>query len=189
MQPTDQLKAEHRAIERMLSVLECVCNDIEAGKPIDPEHLVQMLTFFTEFADRFHHAKEEDLLFPELVLAGLPADDAPLAPFLDEHIAGRGHIGRMRAAIVEYRAGDSAAAATIVANGRTYIDLLRDHIKKEDQMLFPIADSRLAADQQARLARGFAAVERDHPNRHAALLALLDQLEQTYSSAPIQEGR
>jgi hemerythrin-like domain-containing protein len=56
--------AEHEAIKTMLRVLENLATRFEREEPVDLEQVKKAIEFITGFADRCHHAKEEDLLFP-----------------------------------------------------------------------------------------------------------------------------
>jgi len=67
MTPTEQLKEEHEAIKLMLRILDKVCDKLESGEEVNPEHLDQILEFIKVFADKCHHGKEEDLLFQQLL--------------------------------------------------------------------------------------------------------------------------
>jgi hypothetical protein len=66
MTPTDQLKEEHEGILLMLRILEKVSAKLKSGEKVDPDHLERIVEFFRVFADKCHHGKEEDLLFPEM---------------------------------------------------------------------------------------------------------------------------
>lgn len=72
MRPTEELVTEHNAIKRMLDILERVSRRLEIGETVDAEHLERIVDFIRGFADRCHHGKEEDLLFPEMEEAGIP---------------------------------------------------------------------------------------------------------------------
>lgn len=63
MQATEVLKTEHRAIELMLRILDNVSDRLERGETVDTGDLEAMVEFIRVFADRCHHAKEEDHLF------------------------------------------------------------------------------------------------------------------------------
>jgi len=60
----------------------------------------------------------------------------------------------MADAIPAYKAGDVAAGRKIAENARGYIRLLTQHIDKEDNILYPIADARLTEKQQICLLEG-----------------------------------
>ena len=74
MQPTEDLMTEHRAIERMLAILEAISGRLEEGEATDARHLEQIIEFLQVFGDRCHHAKEEDLLLPAMEDAGVPRE-------------------------------------------------------------------------------------------------------------------
>jgi len=182
MKPTEELVQEHNAIKRMLQILEAASRRIEAAERVDPEHLEQMVEFIRVFADRCHHGKEEDLLFGALEEAGIPREGGPIGVMLIEHEQGRKYVQGMAQAIAAYRAGDDSARSQIVENARGYVALLRQHIHKEDHILYPLADRHLSAAKQAELTEAFAQVEQERigPGRHEAFHALLDQLESIY---------
>jgi len=72
MNYTEQLKEEHKGIILMLRVLEQMCDRLDAGEPVDLDHLERSVEFLKVFADTCHHAKEEELLFPAMEQAGIP---------------------------------------------------------------------------------------------------------------------
>jgi len=133
---TEMLRAEHRLILEVASVLERVL-EIGGG---DHDTLGDCVAFFRLFADACHHGKEEDLLFPALQDEGMPGDAGPIAVMLHEHRLGREFIRRMSDALPRSGSGDSAAAVEVADAGRGYIELIRGHIAKEDGILFEMAD-------------------------------------------------
>jgi hemerythrin-like domain-containing protein len=74
MTPTEQLKEEHEGIQLMLRILDKVCQRLASGVRVDTGHLEKILEFIKVFADKCHHGKEEDLLFPEMGKAGIPKE-------------------------------------------------------------------------------------------------------------------
>ncbi len=182
MKPTDQLKEEHQGVNLMLKILEQVCGRLDAGKEVDPGHVDRILEFLTVFVDKCHHAKEEDCLFPAMEQAGIPRDGGPIGVMLSEHVTGRGFIRGMTDAAAALRRGDKAAAARFTSNARGYIDLLRSHIDKEDNILYAIADARLSAEKQRELADQFEKVEEERvgPGRHEEFHRMMEQLKRIY---------
>ena len=182
MQPTEELKTEHRAIERMLHILEKVATLLEGDRTVRQEDLEQIITFIQVFADRCHHAKEEDLLFGAMQEAGIPRQGGPIEVMLMEHEQGRGYVAGMRQALSRYAAGEGAAASDIAKNARGYVALLTQHIAKEDNILYPLADRVLSPQQQKALREGFEDIE-EHVighGRHEAFHALLERLERDF---------
>jgi hemerythrin-like domain-containing protein len=182
MRPTQELSREHRAIERMLAILGSVSDRIEAGRKVDPAHLESAVEFVRVFADKCHHGKEEDLLFPEMVKAGIPKEGGPIGVMIAEHVQGRAFISALAAAIPGYRAGEKRATEAVVKNARGYAALLGPHIYKEDHILYPMADRVLRPETQEELAAGFARVEEEIVGHgvHERFHELLDELEKIY---------
>ncbi len=180
MKPTDILREEHDLILVMLQVLDAACAKIEEGERVDPEHLAEMIDFIKNFADRCHHAKEEQLLFPALRKTGMAQENGPIGVMLAEHSEGRYFAKGMGEALAELTAGDSMAAERFIADAGGYVKLLDAHIMKENNILFKMADERLNNRQQKELLLEFDRVEREeigagvHEKYHESLHRLRD---------------
>ena len=182
MKATDVLKQEHRVIEQVLDCLEHIANRARAGAGLDRDNAFDALEFLRTFADRCHHGKEEDRLFPAMIEKGIPRDVGPVAVMLAEHDVGRAAIRGMQAAV------DGEDAATFARHADEYVMLLREHIKKEDGILFPMADSVLGEEQAALLAEfeRFEAEDMD-AELHARSTAIADRLAEVYGVAHASE--
>jgi hemerythrin-like domain-containing protein len=137
--PTSKLREEHQLILRVLDVLQKLIEQGEAGE-WDIDAVEECVTFFRLFADACHHGKEEDLLFPEMETRGMPRDSGPIAVMLFEHKQGRELVGQMAEALEGARSGELASIAKLENAARAYLQLLRGHIYKEDNVLFNMAD-------------------------------------------------
>lgn len=136
---TSRLREEHRLILAVADALDALVTAADAGR-WDVDALGDCVTFIRLFADACHHGKEEDLLFPELERAGLPHDHGPIAVMLEEHRQGRAFARYMAGALDGARAGDATARATLRNAAAGYVTLIRNHIHKEDHVLFELAD-------------------------------------------------
>jgi hemerythrin-like domain-containing protein len=98
---------------------------------------------------------------------------------LHEHEMGRGYTRALRAAAERLKAGDSSARAEVIYNARHYAALLRQHIGKEDQILFPMADRLIPGEEHEAVWDGFEHVEHEETGEgvHEKYLALADALE------------
>jgi hemerythrin-like domain-containing protein len=175
--PTQILMEEHELILQALDALEKKVAAVQAGSPPDKEYFEKAVEFLRGFADKCHHGKEEDLLFKRMADRGFPVRGGPIAVMLQEHDMGRAFIRGIAdgAAAV---GTDPAAAERIAENARGYIDLLRDHIGKENSILFPMADQVLGPEDQADLGKAFERFEAEETGAgvHEAMLKLLDEL-------------
>jgi hemerythrin-like domain-containing protein len=134
--PMQMLVDEHVAIKRVVAAVPAIC---AAYDPVveSSRNLVQAtIEFIRGYADRFHHAKEKDILF------GLFTENTEIIDTMRaEHEVGRGHIGKARQGLTE---GDRIAVGE---NLHAWAHLLAEHIRKEDEILFPWMD-RLLSDKQ-----------------------------------------
>jgi hemerythrin-like domain-containing protein len=153
--PTQILSDEHRVIERVIGVVEKLAD----GRVDELAPWYKALDFIRNFADRCHHSKEEKILFPALEAHGIPGEDGPVGMMLMEHEEGRSYVRAMLAAVSLIEAGNEAAKDTLLATARTYCRLLRDHIQKEDEILFRMADEVIPGEDQKNLAEAFARYE------------------------------
>ncbi|HXG35759.1 MAG TPA: hemerythrin domain-containing protein [Dehalococcoidia bacterium] len=174
------LKDEHRAIERMLAILEEASDRLAEGRSLRAALFREAVEFIQNFGDRCHHGKEEEILFPRLEAAGMPRDNGPLAVMLMEHDEGRAYVRQLSEAAAAMEGGEASAAAAVIENARAYVQLLRMHILKEDNVLFPLAQRLLTAEDDAELERRFEQAEAEvmGPGVHERYHELLDALEQ-----------
>ena len=148
MSLTETLVEEHKLIKRMIDVLEKAANRLENGKEINPSVFEQAADFIRNFADKFHHAKEEDILFKEMIKKGMPEKDSPVEAMLIEHEQGRAFVKGLIKATAEFKEGNEKKAKEIIENARGYIELLREHIDKEDNILYPLAEKMFTKSEK-----------------------------------------
>ncbi len=172
------LRDEHDVILGMLDGTEETARQLGAGEAVEPRILDGLLEFFRLFADQCHHGKEEELLFPKLEEKGLPRNMGPIGVMLLEHDQGRALIRQMREATADYKQGRAGAASRWTDAARAYAALLREHIAKENNILFVMAERMLTPEEQQELTAQFEVVEREKmgAGTHERLHALMDQL-------------
>lgn len=174
--PTQVLKDEHRVIEKVLDAMErAICHDA-----VDRVFFEKAVDFVRNFADGCHHAKEEGELFPVLEASGIPREGGPIGCMLKEHEEGRSLV-RMIADNLEAAAGgDRAAVGAVHQAAGNYVELLRQHIQKEDTILFVVADQTLGAEQKRLMLAAFDQAEQagGDAGKHDRYVALADELSQ-----------
>jgi hemerythrin-like domain-containing protein len=177
MQPTEILSGEHRVIEQVLDCLETLAFEARASGKVATHAANRAVQFLVEFADRLHHGKEELHLFPLMASRGVPRNVGPIAVMLNEHEIGRGEIAKMRASLRDAET-NRESAASFVAAALEYVELLRDHIAKEDGVLFPMAEAVLRDEDRSQALAAFERVERDELGADGAsqLIAVANEL-------------
>ena len=173
---TEILSDEHRVIERVLGVLEQLTR-----LPVSDSLMrwKKALEFFRHFADECHHFKEEKVLFPAMEAHGIPSEGGPIGMMLAEHEEGRAHVRSMWAAVEQIAAGNTLSAESLLSHARAYLTLLREHIQKEDDILFRMADEVIPQDEQRQLLRRFEEHEAEEMGAgvHERYLNIANELE------------
>jgi hemerythrin-like domain-containing protein len=140
--PTHLLRHEHRVIEQAMRALEGMCLRMRAGGSVPDEELSKLLNFIRNFADGFHHAKEEMYLFPVLEQIGIRDENGPLAFLRGEHRTERRLLSQLELAVEEYR-HDPSSGQNFVSAALQFKDHLIGHMQQEDAILFRLAEDML----------------------------------------------
>jgi hemerythrin-like domain-containing protein len=178
MRPSDILSGEHRVIEQVLNCLEKIADSCRRDGKLDGQSAREAIDFFRNFADRCHHGKEETHFFPAMEAKGFSREMGPTGVMLREHDQGRAYIRGMSESVEAAEAGETAACANYVQNAHGYLDLLREHIQKEDHCLFGMANQTFNEKDQQRLLDAFAHVEAEEmgADTHEKYLHLANEL-------------
>jgi hemerythrin-like domain-containing protein len=147
MKATRNLEDDHVYIQRLIDVMEhLTLKQAQALEPV--EEIVELIR---KFADGMHHAKEEKLLFPLMVEKGFSTTQGPVAVMLSDHVQGREYVRQISDGIVRFRSGENNAWVEIQNGMKGYIELLRGHIYKENNILFRMADNVMDKEEQLHL--------------------------------------
>lgn len=176
MNPIEKLEAEHQNILKGISLLQEGADRLEKGDKVSADFFRKLIDFIRNYADKYHHAKEEDILFVEMEKAGFPTSGGPVGVMLFEHDQGRGFVSRMADAVEKYDSGESSALSTIVENAHGYIYLLRQHIEKEDKVLYPMAANALGDTGVEAMQGDFDRVEKEKTGTEERYTGLLKEL-------------
>jgi hemerythrin-like domain-containing protein len=100
------------------------------------------IRFIQEFADDYHHAKEEYVLFKYLQVPGVLSHCNPLPVMMSEHEKGRIYVSNMKVNVTNnnYKG--------LCENIYGYCQLLKQHILKEDQILYPMAEEGVSDEDK-----------------------------------------
>ena len=155
MKSTKLLSREHRLILTALDHLETARRALERDLRPPAELFTRAVQFFRNFADRFHHFKEEYLMFGLLAEKRDGEMDLAIGVLRHEHERCREHIQAMEDAIPGYAHGEEIATITLLENLAAYISLLRRHIHKEEHTFFPLVERSLSEPEDRDLHRRF----------------------------------
>lgn len=157
---TNALVEEHKLILRMISLLERNARRTATGEYRNWQFFLDGVDFIRNYADRFHHAKEEDVLFEAMIKNGMPRENSPIAAMLMEHDQGRAYVKAMENAAKAALAGESGQEGIIAENALAYTELLREHISKEDDILYPLAERVIPEAMRDDIVAGYTRAEK-----------------------------
>jgi hemerythrin-like domain-containing protein len=160
---TQALVDEHRLILRMITLLERNAALTAEGKYTNWRFYLDGVDFIRNYADRFHHAKEEDVLFEGLVKNGMPREHSPVAAMLMEHDQGRAYVKGMENAALAAMEGLPGREKELAENALAYAALLREHISKEDGILYPLAERVIPEELRDDILKGYQIAEARTP--------------------------
>lgn len=139
---TEDLRNEHESILHVFSILDRMLSSTTKSDVDNLQFGNELVNFLIIFADKCHHGKEEDILFKELENKGVQNEGGPIGAMLLEHKQGREYIALMNQSL------DSQDLANFKNTAIKYRDLLRNHIAKENNILFMMADRLLDNKKQ-----------------------------------------
>jgi len=161
MEVTDILIEEHRIIERVLSAVETQARRLQAGTPVRPGFFLDATSFFRNFIDGCHHRKEEESFFMAMMDAGLSNQTGPVAIMIAEHEQGREYTRAMEKAARVLAGGQASARDDLTRNALEYVALLRQHIRRENNLVFKMAEQLIPPARQKELTEEFERIERE----------------------------
>ena len=182
MKATDTLRDEHSAVRLMLEIMEAVSVRIKAGQSVQRQDLDDMIGFLSVFVDQCHHVKEEQMFFPELELVGITKNGGPIGVMLAEHQLGREYIRNINRELLNYGSADTSQLTELTGSMQAYIELLNEHIHKENDILLEMADKLLSDEAQDRLYCQFEEIEENviGAGKHEELHQMLERLSNIY---------
>jgi hemerythrin-like domain-containing protein len=156
------IEDEHRSLGAVLGGLLAVLQQEQeqeqapgGGPAPDPALLRAMIRYVRDFPERLHHPREDDHLF-----RALRARAPELAPVLDaleeEHSRGAALLAGLEGTLERALAGELPRAA-LAAAAREYADFEWAHMRKEEQLVLPVAVRRLDPADWAAIDAAFAA--------------------------------
>jgi hemerythrin-like domain-containing protein len=147
----DVLANEHGLIRQYLDNLALAVRKMEDEARPPAEFFEKAIDFARNFADTFHHYKEEHVMFARLAQIKGGEFDGEIDSLRHQHEQGRKYIAEMKIALEGYVENDPIATSQLIENTAAYIAMLRNHIHREDHVYFPMAAEELSDEEYAQL--------------------------------------
>ncbi|MEK6885945.1 MAG: hemerythrin domain-containing protein [Nanoarchaeota archaeon] len=148
------LSKEHEYILKVIAAIKNEEENMLAGK-INATFLREAIEFIRNYADKLHHAKEEDILFKEFEKDASCNSCNPVPQMLHEHEIGREYVKNMEQGINEKN------PKKIIENALGYCRLLEEHISKEDSVLYPMTEETITKKALEEMYKKFEQIDKE----------------------------
>jgi len=175
--PIHSLSHDHKYILKVVHALSVFDEKLERDERIDVGQIQKVVQFMRNFADKCHHAKEEAVLFPAMEKKGVPKTGCPLAALRAEHIKGRALVTALENAANNYAVNHTGAVEAIRDAISGIRQLYPNHIWKEDEMVFPLAERLFTDDELEYISAEFEKAESEFGQHHDQFVAFANEME------------
>ncbi len=155
MEMTQELIREHTLILKGLACLALARDALEKDQHPPRRFFDMAVRFFRNYADKFHHYKEEYLMFGFLAKKQEGELDLEMGALRYQHEVNRACIAKIEKSLNGYGMGSEIAVTTLLVNLSSFISILRRHIYREDHLFFPMAEKELSKDEKELLIQQF----------------------------------
>ena len=167
MKITRALIDEHVLIVRGMAFLRTARDKIEQNQHPPPAFFRKSVLFFRNYADQYHHYKEEFLMFGFLAQKSEGRLDLEIGSLRHQHETGRRFLTRVEKSINGYGMKNEVAVTSLLENLASFISVLSRHIFREDHVFFPMVEKQLSETEKKTLLMQFrqeeAALEKKNP--------------------------
>ncbi len=148
--PIKRLVDEHVWIKRWIVLIPRVLEEMDLEKEEDRRLILEGLDFIRTYADRYHHEKEEKVLF-----SYFDENLDMIKVIREDHQTARNRVRAIREAM------ERKDKPAVTENLLAYRELLTEHIKKEDEIMLPWMDRKLMVSQVGELFSKFQEAEEE----------------------------
>lgn len=159
MTPTENLTKEHKDIIELLNIMNKIADKIKSKDVFYTSDVEEIIDFLKFFIEKSHHGKEE-IFYPELKFAGIPIELESLSIMMYEHTLAKNYLKDIYSCVENCKIGNSFSGELLADSLKNYVVLIKNHIQKEEEIIFPLADKELSQEKQTDIYRQFENIEK-----------------------------
>ncbi len=167
--PMRKLVDEHVLIKRLVAMIPELIDKLDVAREEGRQVIIDSVDFIRSYADKYHHAKEEEIL-----LKYFDEKLDIIKTIYEDHETGRAHA---RAVLKSLDDRDKEAVSEHL---NAYRELLTEHIRKEDEILYPWMDRNLSITQIGELFSKFSGKDEEFGDAPKKYEELINKLEQKF---------
>ena len=155
MTPTENLIQEHKKISELLNILKKISDKIKSKDVFYTNDVEEIVNYLIILIEKSHHGKEEGVLYQELILSGIPKEKIPLSIINYEHTLSRRYLKEINSCVVNCKIGNDFSGELLADSITNYVVVIRNHIKREEETVFPLANDLFSDEKQIEIIHKF----------------------------------
>jgi hemerythrin-like domain-containing protein len=174
----DSLKEDHKLIRRYLDNLLLAHDFLVEREEVPASIFDKTLEFSKTFMNKYHHYREEYVLFLKLAEKKGGSIDPQIISLRDQHERSRNLVSQIKEALKGYKKGDEVAVSRLAENVGYYVSLERQHVSRENHVFYPMAAESFSTDDLAEFEGEFKKIEeKQGPDTFKNAVALVESME------------
>ena len=158
MKAIQTLLDDHKLINEMVGLLDASVKKAESPEGLPASVMSREIEFCRDFVNKWHEAKEEQVLIPELQKRGYPLDRGPIWETLEDHRKGRSILRRLLA--IEKISKADEKQKSFVKLASAYSLYLYEHTREEEGGLFNAAVLAIKDERKDSLVNDYLALDK-----------------------------
>ena len=164
MTPTENLINEHKEINELLNILSKISDKIKSKDVFYTNDVEEIVDYLILLINKSHHGKEDGVFYPELMQSGISKEIAPLSIINYEHTLSRRYLKEIVSCVVNCKIGNDFSGEMLAESITNYVVVIKNHIKREEEIVFPMAEKLLSVDKKNEIAKKFENIDENNFN-------------------------
>ena len=158
MTPTENLTNEHKDIIELLNIMNKIAENIKSNNVFYTKDVEDIIDYLKHFIELSPNVKEK-ILYPSLELSGIPIENESISIMLYEHALAQNYLNEISSSVENCKIGNDFSGEMLADNLNKYVVLIKNHIHKEEKIIFPIAIKELSEEKQKEIYKQFKEIE------------------------------
>jgi len=159
MTPTENLIKEHKEINELLEIMSKIAAKIKSKDVFYPTDVEEIIDYLIIIIDKSHQGKEDEVFYPELISTGISKETEPLSIINYEHVLAKRYLKEISSCVVNCKIGNDFSGDLLADSLTNYVIVIQNHIKREEEIVFPIANEVFSTEKQNEILQRFEVID------------------------------
>jgi len=162
MTPTENLIKEHKEINELLEIMSKIAAKIKSKDVFYPTDVEEIIDYLIIIIDKSHQGKEDEVFYPELMSTGISKETEPLSIINYEHVLAKRYLKEISSCVVNCKIGNDFSGDLLADSLTNYVIVIQNHIKREEEIVFPIANEVFSEEKQHEILQRFEVIDQQN---------------------------